>query len=289
MEPEYVLVLRTCAADLTSFGGFRWPASGPVKALDWDPAPRCGHGLHGFLWGEGDGGLASWAEDARWLVVRVLATEIVDLGGKVKFPQGEVIFCGDRLGATTYIATHGGAGRAIIGGTATAGVRGAATAGYHGTATAGDHGTATAADRGTATAGYGGTATAGVRGAATAGVGGTATAGDRGTATAGDHGTATAGYGGTATAGYRGTATAGDGGTATAGVRGAATAGVGGTATAGDRGTATAGYHGELRIRWWDGQRYRTGVFCVGEAGVEPGVAYRLDDAGRIVRAGGAS
>jgi len=92
--------------------------------------------------------------------------------------------------------------------------------------------------------------------------------GDSATAAAGDGGTATAGDGGTATAGYRGTATAGDGG----------------TATAGDCGTATAGDGGILNIRWWDGSRYRLGVFYVGENGVEANTKYRCDN-GKLVKA----
>lgn len=30
MNTEYVLVLRTCNAGLISYGGFKWPESGPV-------------------------------------------------------------------------------------------------------------------------------------------------------------------------------------------------------------------------------------------------------------------
>jgi len=275
-------MLRTCSADGTSYGGFTWPESGPVEAPDWDPSPQCGHGLHGLLWGEGDGRLIDWSEDARWLVVEIDPRTAVDLCGKIKVPRAVVVYCGDRLGATADICERGAAG-AVVGGTATAGYRGTATAGDGGTATAGYRGTAKAGDRGTATAGDGGTATAGYYGTATAGYYGTATAGDRGTATAGYHGTATAGYYGTATAGDRGTATAGDRGTATAGDGGTATAGDGGTATAGDRGTATAGTRGELHIRWHDGTRYRLAVGYVGE-GIEAGVAYRCDDRGNLVK-----
>jgi hypothetical protein len=163
---EPVLILRTCAPDMTAHGGFVWPEAGPVAAPDWDPAPECGNGLHGLLWGEGSAGLMNWAPDARWLVVAVDPATIVDLDGKVKFPAGEVVHCGDRLSATAFLASDPrAAGRAIHGGTA--------TAGYGGTATAGDGGTATAGDGGTATAGYGGTATAGYRGTATAGDEGT--------------------------------------------------------------------------------------------------------------------
>ncbi|MDS9522734.1 hypothetical protein RME12_33070, partial [Pseudomonas aeruginosa] len=97
--------------------------------------------------------------------------------------------------------------------------------------------------------------------------------GDWGTATAGDWGTATAGNEGTATAGNEGTATAGDWG----------------TATAGNEGTATAGKKGEIQIRYWDEktERYRTVIGYIGEDGLEPGVAYKLDDNHRFVKAGG--
>ncbi|WP_422932086.1 hypothetical protein [Singulisphaera sp. PoT] len=249
---------------MTSHGGFKWPESGLCEAPDWEPTEECGHGLHGFLWGEGDGDLAIWDRDAKWLVVEVEAETVINLDGKVKFPRGNVVFCGDRLGATTYLAENGGQGKAIVGGTATAGYRGTATAGYRGTATAGSYGTATA----------------GYRGTATAGDSGTATAGDSGTATAGDSGTATAGSYGTATAGYRGTATAGDSGTATAGDRGTATAGDRGTATAGDRGTATAGDRGTIEVAWYDyaADRRRKAVGYIGENGLLPNVPYRLVD-----------
>jgi len=260
---KYALVLRTTAADGSSRNGFVWPESGPVSCSDWSPVAECGGGLHGALWGEGDGGLFSWAADARWLVVKVLASDVVDLGGKVKFPRGEVMHCGDRLSATAHMAKHGLPGKAIIGGTATAGDYGTATAGHRGTATAGDYGTATAGDYGTATAG------------------------DYGTATAGHRGTATAGDSGTATAGHRGTATAGDSGTATAGDSGTATAGDYGTATAGRYGTATAGCYGIVELHWYDTQanRYRVTIGYIGEDGLASGTAYRCDDAGQIVAA----
>lgn len=76
-------------------------------------------------------------------------------------------------------------------------------------------------------------------------------------------------------------------GTATAGYRGTATAGDRGTATAGDSGTATAGDRGELRIRWWDAkaERYRTQIAYVGENGIKPNVAYRLNDKHEFVEA----
>ena len=92
-----VLVLRTCSPDMTSHNGFKWPKSGAVKAPDWNPQAICGFGLHGLLWGEGEGAHLNYSADAKWLVVEVSAKSIVDLKGKVKFPAGKVVFCGDRL------------------------------------------------------------------------------------------------------------------------------------------------------------------------------------------------
>ena len=255
-----VLVLRTCRQDMSAYGGFKWPTEGPVEAPDWIANDQCGNGLHGALWGEGDGGIFNWDPDAKWLVVSADEKTIVDLKGKVKFPRGTVVYCGDQRGATEYLKAHGGAGRAIIGATA--------VAGHYGTATAGDGGTATAGYRGTAAAGDHGTATVGKYGTAVAGYCSKATAGDYGKATAGACGKATAGNQGKATAGACGTATAGDHG----------------TATASEYGTATAGHSGELRLRWWDGKRLRTQVAYVGENGILPNVPYTLNSRGEFVR-----
>ncbi len=289
---ETALVLRTCSADLTSHGGFQWPdkIGAVVEAPDWKKDNKCGHGLHGWLFGQGDHGCSSTVgdADAKWLVVEVVIADLIALGGKVKFPRCTIRHIGEKASATQFLIANEprAAGVAVIGATLQAGDKelcqvgayGTATAGYRGTATAGNWGTATAGDEGTATAGYRGTATAGYRG--------TATAGDEGTATAGDRGTATAGDEGTATAGDRGTATAGDRGTATAGYRGTATAGYRGTATAGDEGTATAGEKGEIRIRYWDekANRYRTVIGYIGEDGLEPNVPYKLNAGHKFAR-----
>jgi hypothetical protein len=287
---DKVLVLRVCHEGGWSDGQsgrprFQWPltegAAAAVEAKDWNPEPVCGYGLHGWLWGAGDVGLAGaeWAftEAAPvWMVLEVERDLVVPLEGgvKVKFPRCVVRKFGSLQECAAEISSQAPAGTAVIGHTATAGYAGTATAGYAGTATAGDAGTATAGDAGTATAGERGTATAGERG--------TATAGERGTATAGERGTATVGYAGTATAGDDGTATAGDDGTATAGYAGTATAGDAGTATAGYGGTATAGDAGLIEIRWWDEKacggrgRHRVAIGYVGEGGIEAGEYYKV-------------
>jgi len=143
-DTDLVLCLRTCDAGLCSAyshvrGGFQWPASGPIEAPDWNPEAHCGEGLHGWLWGEGDGSLGYWTESATWIVFAAAAVEVVDLDGKVKVPRAFVLFAGRREEATAWLAQRA-PGRAIIGGTATAGDRGTATAGDRGTATAGDGG-----------------------------------------------------------------------------------------------------------------------------------------------------
>ena len=90
-KPASVLVLRTCAEDGSSHNGFKWPLSGPVEAKDWKPTNECGNGLHGWLWGHGDWSLKNKAEKIHWLVVEVEQASIIDLGGKVKYPKGNVI------------------------------------------------------------------------------------------------------------------------------------------------------------------------------------------------------
>ena len=102
---DLVYVLRSCKSDGTSHGGFRWPDSGPVECPDWSPAAECGHGLHGLLWGIGDWGLTALSDpNSKWYVVAVPAETVVEIGGKVKFPRGEVVYSGGLPGALTLVA-----------------------------------------------------------------------------------------------------------------------------------------------------------------------------------------
>ena len=64
-----------------------------------------------------------------------------------------------------------------------------------------------------------------------------------------------------------------------------ATAGDRGTATAGYGGTATAGMGGTLILCRWDEKRYKYSVAEVGENGIKPGIAYRLNADGLFVEA----
>ena len=202
-KSEFVYVLRTCNADMTSQNSFKYPAKGFVKAPDWQPTYECGHGLHGLLWGTGGSCYLDLSDTAKWLVLKVNTKDLLtgqgELTDKCKFRCGTVVHVGDRVSANKFLQSVDKAYdiRGVVYGTATAGNNGTATAGDYGTANAGHYGTAIAGDYGTANAGHYGTAIAGYSG--------TATAGDYGTATAGRNGTANAGYDGTANAGEKGT------------------------------------------------------------------------------------
>ena len=87
-----VLVLRTCRADGTSFGRFKWPGEpgSIVTAPDWSDDDQCGAGLHGWLWGAGDWSLKHKGA-ILWQVVEVKASDVVTLSGKIKFPSCRIV------------------------------------------------------------------------------------------------------------------------------------------------------------------------------------------------------
>ncbi len=101
-------MLRTCDSKMRAYGGFLWPKSGPVSAPDWKPTEECGQGLHGLLMGVGDTSHLNFGADAKWLVVEIDPSTVIDLRGKVKVPSGIVVYCGDRNGAITFLVANGG-------------------------------------------------------------------------------------------------------------------------------------------------------------------------------------
>ena len=158
-KTKTALVLRCCAPDMSSQSGFVWPGVGEtVTCPDWVDNEKCGNGLHGWLYGQGDHSSSSyWAtEGAKWLVVEVKEYDIRMLGGKCKFPAGVVRFVGARHEAAAYIVEHEprAASAAVIGHISAVGDGQAVQVGALGSATAGYSGTATAGSWGTATAGY---------------------------------------------------------------------------------------------------------------------------------------
>ena len=248
---DTVLVLRTCAADGTSYGAFHWPESGPVECDDWDPKSIPGHGLHGLLWGCGNRSTLSRDPDAIWQVVEVRASEVVDLDGAVKYPRGVVVYSGSCAGAIARITSDPRSLAAASGIRSLAAARGegslAAALGFSSTATAVEDGTAATA--------------LGAYSAATAvGRGSAATAVGRGS-------TATAvGIDATAVA-------AGEGSKAEAfSIHGHVAAALG------ISGRARAGVGGTIAVAWRDGERRRIAVGYVGEDGILPDVWYVVED-----------
>jgi hypothetical protein len=98
------LVLRTCRIDddnrLLAHGDFEWPTEigATVVPITWDPAPRCGYGLHGLLWGQGSPtylGLGPSEEGNVFMVVEVIAADCVWIDrDKVKFPSCTIVHIG---------------------------------------------------------------------------------------------------------------------------------------------------------------------------------------------------
>ena len=191
-EPATSLVLRVCRPDMTAYGGFVWPSEvgATVEAPDWRNDNDCGHGLHGWLYGQGNHGCVDhWAEEgAKWLVLEVETDSIVMLGDKCKFPRATVRFVGGRHDAATYLIAHEprAVGVAVIGARIDVGDRGNATAGALATLTGGNRATLTGGDGATLTGGDGATLTGGNRATLTGGDGATLTGGNGATLTGGD-------------------------------------------------------------------------------------------------------
>ena len=118
-----MLLLKTVDATGRAYGGFRWPleVGATVTAPDWEPTAACGHGLHGFPWGEGDGSLLDWSKDAIWIVFAAQESEVVCFDGKAKCQTATIKCVGDRAVATTYLALHGKSGASVVGATVTGG------------------------------------------------------------------------------------------------------------------------------------------------------------------------
>jgi len=269
MKPEYDLVLRTCYSDMTAtYNNFKWPKKGAVEAPDWDPEPKCGKGLHGLLHGCGDAGLLYNNTKAKWLVVKILKGTSIDLKGKVKFPKGTVVYAGTKEEAVKIVA------EAYPGEPVVFAVR---HSGDNGVSISGDYGNSTSGDYGNSTSGIYGKSTSGIYGKSTSGYYGTSISDCRGTSISGNHGTSISGD--------HGTSISGDDGKSTSGHYGKSTSGDYGISNSGYGGISNSGIRGELHIMWNDGFRYRTAVAYVGENGIEPNVAYKLDYQGNFIKA----
>ncbi|WP_287496880.1 hypothetical protein [Pandoraea sp. CB10b_02] len=105
MLNESVLVIRTSDKNRKAYNGFQWPESGLVECPDWNPRAECGNGLHGILWPEGNwSDIKDYGGDETWQVVKVAKSDLIEIGGKVKFPKGEVVYSGTFAVAFNMVA-----------------------------------------------------------------------------------------------------------------------------------------------------------------------------------------
>ena len=163
-EPGKCLILRTCSADGTSYGGFRWPLEPgvAVEAPDWNPEPVCGGGLHGLLWGIGDSSLMDLRDDSVGIVFESDVNGVVSLGTKVKVKSAVVLCVGTLDEAANWLNAHQ-TNTEYVGykGIRKGGHYSTLTGGYGSTLTGGDYSTLKGGDGSTLTGGYGSTLTGG--------------------------------------------------------------------------------------------------------------------------------
>ena len=102
-EPKenHSYILRASGKDGISKNGFKYPNLGLVECPDWKATESCGNGLHGWLWGVGDYSLSD--HKPLWQVIEVADSDIVQLGNKVKFPKGDVLYSGSLGGAYAWM------------------------------------------------------------------------------------------------------------------------------------------------------------------------------------------
>lgn len=81
------------------------------------------------------------------------------------------------------------------------------------------------------------------------------------------------------------TVTVGNNQVAVSGDYGTSTSRISGKSTSGDFGKVQAGENGTLILSYWDGKRMRIKTAYVGEKGILPNVAYKLDEKGKFVKA----
>jgi len=286
--PQKAYMLRTCAADGTSHGGFRWPKEGPVSCPDWDPKPECGHGLHGLLWGGGNLSLLSNADDAIWQIVEI--EEWVEIDRKVKVPRGAVVYSGDMAGATVGIAmkwldhlkktnaftVEGGA---AIGGSSKLAASGyssqlAAIGGSSKLAASGDYSKLAASGDYSQLAASGDYSKLAASGDSSQLA---ASGGSSKLAASGDYSQlAASGYSSKLAASGDSSKLAASGGSSKLAASGDYSIAM----CAGPNSTAAAGTNGTIALTWWDAEakRFRVVVGYVGEDGIEAGVFYRVEN-----------
>jgi hypothetical protein len=264
-DKQTALVLRCCKFDMSSKNGFVWPGVGGVAtAQDWIDNNECGNGLHGWLYGQGDHRTSDYFSmvDAKWLVVKVALADVRILGGKCKFPSGEVVFVGSRSEAAKYIIENEPqtANVAVIGAVLECGYNGVVQGGALSVLTGGNYATMTGGDSATMIGGYSATMTGGDGATMTGGDSATMIGDDSATMTGGNYAKMIGGNYATMIGGYSA------------------------TMTGGNYAKMTGGDGASMCFQYCDGKRSRTVIAYVGEDGIEPNVAYQLNDDHKVVK-----
>jgi len=140
----------------------------------------------------------------------------------------------------------------------------------------GDHSKLNAGNFSILTVGHYSTLTGGDCSTLTAGNDSTLTGGACSTLTAGNDSTLTGGDCSTLTGGYKSTLTGGNNSTLTGGYKSTLTGGNNSTLTAGDGSIFCSGENSSFISQYWDGKKYRTIVFYVGENGILPNKKYKI-------------
>ena len=317
MEKKYVL--KVVRHDMTTRNHFKWGNVGDITvAPDWDPNPKCGGGLHGWLSGVGDIRCQDISESdgARWLVIEVEG-EVVSLGGKVKFERGKTVFAGDMREAAAIVADLSGEQGSVIGIIRSGGDRSTVLGGCHSTltggnysavsggdhsivtggdlsiVTGGEHSKVSGGDQSTVSGGYHSIVTGGDQSTVSGGDRSIVTGGDLSTVSGGNHSIVTGmdrsivngGNYSTVRGGAGSTVTGGVGSTLTGGKYSKVTGGNFSTLMGGEFSTLTGGEFSTVKGDNWSvlqllywDGRKRLVIAYVGEDGIKPNTPYRLNN-----------
>ena len=272
-------VLKVVRRNMTTRDHFKWGDVGDITvAPDWDPNPKCGGGLHGWLSGVGDLRCQniSDSDGARWLVIEVEG-EVVSLGGKVKFERGKTVFAGDMREAAAVVANLSGEQGSVIGIIRSGGDRSTVLGGCHSTLTGGNHSIVTGGDHSIVTGREHSKVSGGDQSTVSGGYHSIVTGGDCSTVTGGNYSTVTGWAGSTLTGGVGSTVTGGNYSTVTGGNYSTVTGGEFSTVTGGEFSTVKGDNWSVLQLLYWDGRK-RLVIAYVGEDGIKPNTPYRLNN-----------
>lgn len=264
-----VMLLRTCRPDGSSKYFFRWPLTpgAEVEAPDWSPEPRCGGGLHGLLWGEGDANLIPTDGKRVWIAFEADEDDVVCIDShKAKVRKARVVVVGTREQATQAVHAAAPKGTQV----------------HYLSMTVGDDSVLKGGYGSTLVGGHGSLLIGGPRSTLVGGDQSTLTGGDGSTLVGGEGSTLNGGEWSTLMGGHRSKLTSGGGSTLTGGNWSTLKGGTMSTLIGGSMSTLIGGHRSTLCWHDWDSHVYRVITAYVGEYGIEAGKPYTIED-GKVV------